>query len=436
MSGAQRAKGGEDGEGSLGPSPPALRVLTAALCAMLPALAWGLVACNRLHAQTAAGLPSVEVVDIVGSVTTGLASAITPTHIQLIQENGNDLSIPRENVIELRRTRPLPATGSPQHTLLLSNGDRLQGTITGITEESAQLQWPGGATATPLDVPLELIRAIVFAEPSRTEERDRLTRMWGLHAAPVDRLILRTGAVIDGELQELDLGTFRMQTSLGPVETPQAEVAAFAGNPELLSLPTPPEEYVIAECAGGDWISLQELAFVDQRQVTGQTLWGSNMAIPLDQIVRLRLFGSRVTSLTALQPSDFTFRPWLSESHSLVANRNVHGGWLRLQGDTYPRGMGLHSHSEVTYDLGGKYERFQALVGIDDMAGPQGSVTFTVEVDGQVAFKSDRITGDQPPVAVGPLPVSGAKQLRLTVDFADFGNIRDIADVVKPLLTK
>ncbi len=70
------------------------------------------------------------------------------------------------------------------------------------------------------------------------------------------------------------------------------------------------------------------------------------------------------------------------------------------------------------------------------MAGPRGSVTFRIEVDGRIAFESGQRTASDGPLIVGPLSVEKVKVLRLIVDYADFGNIQDVADWCDAVLTR
>ncbi len=66
---------------------------------------------------------------------------------------------------------------------------------------------------------------------------------------------------------------------------------------------------------------------------------------------------------------------------------------LMIGGVTYAKGLGVHAPSELTFDLGRKYKRFYAEVGVDDEIGDFGSVQFIVYVDDVLAFDSGVMTG-------------------------------------------
>ena len=95
--------------------------------------------------------------------------------------------------------------------------------------------------------------------------------------------------------------------------------------------------------------------------------------------------------------------------------------WLTLGGVRYRKGLGAQTPSEVVYELGGRYQSFEAVIGIDDAS--RSSVTgagavFTVSVDGKKVFTREHVKPGQPgaPVSVS---CAGAKELRLTVSCAE-----------------
>jgi hypothetical protein len=100
---------------------------------------------------------------------------------------------------------------------------------------------------------------------------------------------------------------------------------------------------------------------------------------------------------------------------------------ITLGGVAYPKGLGVHANSEQVFDLGGRFSRFLADVGVDDEVGDQGSVVFEVWADGTRLYQSGVVTGAMPaqPVSVD---VTGRRQLRLVVTTAGDGDGYDHAD--------
>src|SRR5207244_9613781 len=99
---------------------------------------------------------------------------------------------------------------------------------------------------------------------------------------------------------------------------------------------------------------------------------------------------------------------------------------LRINGQTYERGVAVHSRSHLTYDLNGHYARFEAVLGFDDAARGKGRVDCRVLADGKELFARTDLRADEPAVVLS-LPVAGAAQLRLEVDY---GRDQDAGDRV------
>lgn len=70
-------------------------------------------------------------------------------------------------------------------------------------------------------------------------------------------------------------------------------------------------------------------------------------------------------------------------------DRNFNGGGLMIGGRLFQKGLGMPTNSEIEYELNGTYEKFSALVGIDDEHRNQDSmVEFLVLGDGKELWSS------------------------------------------------
>jgi nicotinamidase-related amidase len=110
-------------------------------------------------------------------------------------------------------------------------------------------------------------------------------------------------------------------------------------------------------------------------------------------------------------------------------DRSIGGNSLKIRGKKYKKGLGVHAVCELVYNIKSEYERFVAIVGIDDeILGKDGGlfrasyadVTFQVLVD-------DKLLGESPVMRVQNIPWAfdleipkGSKKLRLLVN--DCGN--------------
>jgi hypothetical protein len=103
------------------------------------------------------------------------------------------------------------------------------------------------------------------------------------------------------------------------------------------------------------------------------------------------------------------------------------GKALNVGGKGYAKGLGVRPRSVIVYDLGGQYETFQSVVGVDREAGKRGSVTFEVYVDGKKVFASGKMVGGKKAKAAS-VDVAGKNQLKLIVTDAGNGKAFDSAD--------
>jgi alpha-galactosidase len=76
------------------------------------------------------------------------------------------------------------------------------------------------------------------------------------------------------------------------------------------------------------------------------------------------------------------------------------GSPITLGGVTYAHGIGTLSINELIIDLKGQATRFLAMVGLNDNAGRQGSVTVEVWLDNRKVLITDVLRVGSPPVKV------------------------------------
>nr|WP_269452162.1 NPCBM/NEW2 domain-containing protein [Tessaracoccus coleopterorum] len=91
------------------------------------------------------------------------------------------------------------------------------------------------------------------------------------------------------------------------------------------------------------------------------------------------------------------------------------GGPISVDGVTYAKGLGMHANGHVAFDLGGECTAFKSIVGIDDIQGAKGSVTFIVQGDGVELARSPELTGSSQAFAFD-VNITGVKNLKLIAD--------------------
>jgi hypothetical protein len=109
-------------------------------------------------------------------------------------------------------------------------------------------------------------------------------------------------------------------------------------------------------------------------------------------------------------------------------DKSIEDNPIRIAGERYEKGMGVHAVSELVYELKPQFARFVSYVGVDDEKGGAGSVTFEVHVDGKKVWQSGKMTGGDIAKEVNVKLPEGAKKLRLVVGDAGDGIGSDHAD--------
>jgi len=153
-------------------------------------------------------------------------------------------------------------------------------------------------------------------------------------------------------------------------------------------------------------------------------------------VATMSFASDRVTDLASLKPVAVKAHGFFDKAPKHRVNRSAGGGPLLLAGRTFPRGLGVRSFTELTYDLAGGYKSLVATVGIDDSVRPAGDARVTVLGDGKVLGKPVGVRGQDAPRQVR-VDVTGVKRLTLRVDFgADQLDVADHVNIVAARLIK
>jgi hypothetical protein len=164
------------------------------------------------------------------------------------------------------------------------------------------------------------------------------------------------------------------------------------------------------------------------------TVTGIKLTLPLAQAASLDFSGGRLLYLSdVVNPLLVVEKSNTGRVDHYRRNKNLEGGDLRLHGegapykDAFPKGLAIHAYTELVYDLGGQYKKFEAILGVDELVEGDSHVKVTIEGDGKELFAAEISRKDEPkPIK---FDVKGVKNLRIVVrsaDLLDFGNHVDL----------
>lgn len=185
---------------------------------------------------------------------------------------------------------------------------------------------------------------------------------------------------------------------------------------------------------GGATVGFSDIE-IDEAKMTFTSPVLGRVEVPREGIAVVRFDSHRVTRLAEIDPDDVEeYGVFTTFPHRV--NASAGGGPLRLDGQTYETGLGLHSHCELTWSLAGRFSKFVAIVGIDDAVRPAGEAVVTFLGDGEPLAEPMTVsgTGEAMPVR---LDVTGVRRFTVRVEFGPHDlDVADHVDLAEARLIK
>ncbi|HEX4149894.1 MAG TPA: NPCBM/NEW2 domain-containing protein [Pirellulales bacterium] len=315
--------------------------------------------------------------------------------------------------------------------LVLSGGGLLVADVLKLDKERLPVD---SALLGPIALPLESVLGVIFQPPALPAQHDMLVRQLiarkdaAGRTLDADRLILANGDQLQGTIVALDERSVQLErgSRAAPVEV--ARLAALAFNPSLVNDPADSKLHALVGLRDGSRLSIGRMEIAGQEAVLHPS---ADLAlawkIQADAVVFVQPLRGEAVYLSDLPVAGYRHVPFLSTSWPYELDRSAEGAQLRAGGQIYPKGIGMHSASRLTWTLDRPYARFAAEVAIDDAGAERGSVTFRVYVDREQKLATPIVRSGQQPVPIS-VDLRGAKQLSLVVDFAERGDQQDYAD--------
>ena len=391
----------------------------------LPRLLLALCTLAALPDSTFSGAPATFTALLAdGSQAQGeLVAVAAGWKLALRREDGTRQTLDAAKLVRLTRNGGVPdrPTG-PQ--VVLANGDRIRGSLLSMDEEKLRLR---SETAGIIELPLECVYGVLVAAINEPEACTELVDAIERRNTDADELWLANRDRLRGTIVSIDERQITLDQNGTELRVPRGQVVAIVLNRELISCPPIDTLHTVAVLDDGSELRLVSAA-LEGTTLRGQTAFETAVSVPLERVRMLEFHGGAVAYLSDLQPASYRHMPYLGGvRYGWQADRAIGGSPLSLRGVRYRKGIGVHAHAELVYRLDGQYRLFRAVVGVDDNTGGGGSVVFVVLVDGKERFRSERLTGHSAPVEVN-VPLAGAQELRLVVEFADYGDVLDHAD--------
>lgn len=316
------------------------------------------------------------------------------------------------------------ATGKPAPDdieITLTSGDLLYGKVGPKSDDGVQLVSP--AFSDPL-VKFGQIRSVVFPAnrtslplrlPEKADTADIIFTQAGDRAEGTILSISKAGVVYKSKRLDTDVtvpversaGVWMIETDAPPKEPAGLHATVLTADGSSIR---------------GEIQSLKEGALVLK------DFYGAVHKIPANLLSGIYMKNGRVVYLSDMKPAfvdedaNYIRGPRKLSSDldfPFQRDRSARGGKLILGGVEHRKGVGVRARSLLGYSLEGGFKRFQSILGLDAASNGLGAVKVEIEVDGR-KVKEIGLKGSDAPLSID-LDVSGAKELKLLVTWAGFG---------------
>jgi hypothetical protein len=337
--------------------------------------------------------------------------------------------------------RDVPRPPLPRGPLLVTTtGDRIPGRLLGGDGQALRFRPAFAPDEAEWKVPFSSAAVVWLTRPPADTPLDPGRYAWLADNRRRDVLLLRNGDTLRGSLDSfidfasffgLTIGGVKFKPESGDLRTiPTGQLAAVAFNPSLARTRKPKGPFVGLVLGDGTRLDVTGPT-VDKDVLRGKALFGADVEVPLAEVVALDVFQGKATYLSDLKPAKAEQAGFLGPAWPWAADRSAHGGPLRLitaAGDaTFDKGLGTHPKTTLVYTLGGKYRRFEAVVGLDPATGQHGRADVRVRLDGKEQDLAELRSLAAGPAVPVRLDVTGVKELTLVIDFGPTGDVQ--ADV-------
>lgn len=412
----------------------------------------------RAEEPPAPAAPLLVAVLLDGQLQSGTLAGITATGVRLTDAAGKVVEHAGDALIEVRSRAAAPVTPTKP------TGARLRATLVGGEVLVASTWGPasdGLWLASPsfgrLEIPFDLVRSLAPLPSAAGVCHDPEGR--GDPVPGADLALLVSGDELQGTVIEAQQAGLVLEASGGRRRLLGWSDLLLARVDNACLAPRAGASAEI-ETHDGDVLRAGGAPTADAALTLAVPL-ASDPAlvaqVPAGALSALRWRGGAIVDATALaftsvyrpslpwQPGSLAEAFTARERGARVGRRPL-GCPLRLDGRAYTHGFAVHSGSTLTLPLDGGYRKFTALVGIDDEAKEEGRLHAEIEVpgdvdvrvlgDGKVLWEAKGLTGLVSARRVGPLDVSGVRELVLEVQEGGHLNWLDRVTWADPLLVR
>lgn len=393
------------------------------------------VGCTVFAAALSAASPLAAGELPLAEIATLSSPPITAELLQLddktlsYRQAGQDGQVPLAEVLSLKLASSLaiPAADSADPSIEVNgtDGSRLRVTsIESLANNKLRLVHP---QLGELDWPLRRVSSIRFGVLDGKVES--AFRQLLAKRGKKDQLVLRKGDTLDhltGVLGRVDAAGVKFLLDGDELTVKRERIFALLyaqKDPETVATS---DTLVPIELASGERLQVRKLRWSGTAW-TAEQAGGGSITIPPEVLRTADFSQGKLQYLSDLEPRDVKYTWFFGDSYGWFEYRrdtNVDRRPLNVQGQTYEKGLAIHSKTLLRYRLSGDFRRLQLVAAINDESNRVGDVNFVITADGKVLGRY-HLTYDSPALPLD-LEIRGVNDLELLVDFgADEYDIGD-----------
>lgn len=187
--------------------------------------------------------------------------------------------------------------------------------------------------------------------------------------------------------------------------------------------PDPPTETPICKVIDRDGNALGAVKLsLDGDTLTVQTTFGTKVPLKTDLLSRLDFNFGRLTYLSDLDPAKVVEKSGIGLVVRYKKDMNLDGEPILLLDKQYPKGLSLHAHTELEYNLAGKYKDLKGILGVDTRVGTDSQAQVTIWCDGEKRYSKTVTAKELEQVAVN---VKDVQTLKIVVAARNFLDLHD-----------
>jgi hypothetical protein len=366
--------------------------------------------------------PRANVVRIDGTALAGQWLGGRDTSIQFRTETGEtQLAVDELSSIRFETADQIPNGDAVFH---LADGGRLLGNLTGGEGNSVVAHTAVSGSLRLLFETLAGIRLVQGEELAKSAELFDAALQSRL---PGQDVLISRGPdevkALRGRLESLDAQSGSFVYGDRPRSFQNDNVYGFVF---AVGIAKPDAFPLTVELAEGSSFS-GALETSGAENVNVRASFGLHVSAPLNQVKRLLFRSPRVVYVSDLKPASERVEGQVHRPWPVRKDRSASAKSLSIAGRVFDKGLGVHSRTELSYQIAGDYESFVATIGIDDAVRPRGSVVFRVSGDGRELFDSGEVRGSDPPRDI-QVDVKDVKSLTLAVDYGEALDVSDHAN--------